>query len=312
MAATPTRISTVVVPAVANFSGGAQYDLAALADVKLELQITDSLNDVWLGAVISRVSSAISDYCNRIFQLQIYQDMFYAKRDPYPWQVPGGVMPLQLRAWPIVAAISPAGIPPPPAPILSAVAGGSLAAATYYARATYLTAAGETAASLESRLIVAANNLLNVAPPPLDQNALAAGWNVYVAAAAFVETKQNATPLLLSATFTEPSAGLISGAAIPNYVTAVENFAPALSPVNNGVTPPGLPPLPQPLAEGVDFLVDARFGQLSRLYPDGYPHAWPPLPIVIQYQAGFATIPFDLQEAVIRMVKARWYMRTVN
>jgi hypothetical protein len=310
VAPTPTVVSTVQVPAIALFGAG-QFDLVSLSDVKLQLQITDTSSDVWLAEIISDVSRAISDFCSRIFQVQYYQDMFYARRDPYPWQVPGGVMPLQLRNWPIVADISPAGIAPPPAPTLSYAPGGALSAATYYVRTSYLTAAGETARSLESRLVVPANNLLQIASPPLDQNGLATGWNTYIAGAtAFAETLQNAAPVGINTAWSLPGTGLITGAAIPPYVTVVENFAPALSPVNNGVTPPGLPPAPQPLAEGVDFLVDAKNGQLTRLFTDGYPRSWPPLPIVVQYNAGFSTIPGDLRRAAIRLVQTHWFARS--
>ncbi len=33
------------------------------------------------------------------------------------------------------------------------------------------------------------------------------------------------------------------------------------------------------------------------------------MPIIVQYQAGYATIPLDVQDAVLLMVKTRWFAR---
>ena len=80
-----------------------------------------------------------------------------------------------------------------PAPVyastpLTATSGGSLAAQTYYVKATYTTASGETVASTEWTLAVAASHLLNVASPP--SAAYATSWNVYVSLASGTETLQ--------------------------------------------------------------------------------------------------------------------------
>lgn len=58
-----------------------------------------------------------------------------------------------------------------------------------------------------------------------------------------------------------------------------------------------------------DFVVDASKGQLVRLSPSVVPTIWASLPTTITYCAGFDPIPVDVQDAVIRLVKARWYAR---
>lgn len=65
------RITTVTAPAVSR-------DLIALADLREQLQIkaTDTAQDVWLQKVITRTSRQTESYCNRIFAVQTYQDLF--------------------------------------------------------------------------------------------------------------------------------------------------------------------------------------------------------------------------------------------
>jgi len=55
-----------------------------------------------------------------------------------------------------------------------------------------------------------------------------------------------------------------------------------------------------------DYLADNTFGQLTRINDDGFPRNWLNAPIVVEYSAGFATIPSDVEDAVIRMVTARY------
>jgi hypothetical protein len=64
------------------------------------------------------------------------------------------------------------------------------------------------------------------------------------------------------------------------------------------------------LVDGTDFRVDYINGRLTRMDASGYPRAWPSYPIAVTYAAGYATIPYDVVDAVIRMVKSRWFMRT--
>jgi hypothetical protein len=105
-------------------------------------------------------------------------------------------------------------ISPPAAPTLSSVAGGALGATTYYVRVAYKSSTGETLASLESSLAVAANNLLQVASPPSVTGAV--GWAVYVSITTSAETEQNVSPIAIGTAWAEPTTGLIAGNALPS------------------------------------------------------------------------------------------------
>lgn len=111
-----------------------------------------------------------------------------------------------------------APITSPAAPTLTSSAGGTLAATTYYVKITYVTAAGETLASGETSLAVAANNVLGVTSPAAQAGAT--GYNVYVSTATGTETKQNSAPIAIGTGWTEPTTGLIAGAALPAASTA--------------------------------------------------------------------------------------------
>lgn len=99
------------------------------------------------------------------------------------------------------------------APTLGSVAGGALGATTYYAKITLVSAAGESTPSPESSLAVLANNLLTVASPAVQTGVT--GYNVYVSTATGTETLQNASPIAIGTAWTEPTSGLVSGAALP-------------------------------------------------------------------------------------------------
>lgn len=99
---------------------------------------------------------------------------------------------------------------------LSQVAGGSITGATNYVKSTWVTSTGETAGSAETSLAVTTGNLLVVAPPTGTPPPNAAGWNVYVSTATGTETKQNATPIAVTASWTQPVTGLITGSAVPS------------------------------------------------------------------------------------------------
>lgn len=60
------------------------------------------------------------------------------------------------------------------------------------------------------------------------------------------------------------------------------------------------------LVENTDYLVDKTMGQLTRIDSNGLPIFWNSLPLVVAYSAGFATIPGDVEDAVIRMVSKRY------
>jgi len=103
----------------------------------------------------------------------------------------------------------------PTAPVLSQSAAGSLSATTYFTETTYLTSDNrETLPSPESSKAVSANNVLGVASPAAQTNAVS--YNVYVATTAGTETKQNASPIALGTAWTEPTSGLIAGTALPS------------------------------------------------------------------------------------------------
>lgn len=63
------------------------------------------------------------------------------------------------------------------------------------------------------------------------------------------------------------------------------------------------------LVDQTDFRIDYAMGQLIRLTSDGHPRSWPVCSIVVVYVGGFATILADVNDAVIRMVKARFSAR---
>jgi hypothetical protein len=304
-----TSITTVIAPLTASpFTKGQPIDLIDLATLKDDLKILDSASDAFLRRGITRASSVAAKYCNRMlpegsFQAQGYQDQIWSHREPYPSRLPAGLAPtLQLGRWPLLGSPSPAGTAPPvAAPSLSKVAGGALAATTYFVRTTYVTAAGETAASLESSLAVPANNLLQVASPPADILNLAIGWNVYVSSTAGTETLQNGTtPIAIGTAWTEPTSSAIIGAALPQAILVIEDAN-----INN------VSNVPAALIEGTDFTADRPFGQLTRLSTSGQPRHWDSRPIVVQYPAGYALANLsDAQEAVVEMVKERWFART--
>lgn len=72
------------------------------------------------------------------------------------------------------------------------------------------------------------------------------------------------------------------------------------------------------LTLGTDFLADMALGQLTRLQtysppPSGvapWPCNWRANPIVVQYQAGYPTIPGDVFAAVVHLVKLEYYSQT--
>lgn len=108
------RITTVLTPATAVAPAG-PYDLIDLATVKDELDIEpdDTAQDARLARAITEQSLVIARYCHRVFAVETVQDLFYPERDAYPYQVPGGVAPLQLARWPLVAVAWVSIVDPP-------------------------------------------------------------------------------------------------------------------------------------------------------------------------------------------------------
>ncbi|MHB8388136.1 MAG: hypothetical protein ACYDDA_10800 [Acidiferrobacteraceae bacterium] len=120
-----------------------------------------------------------------------------------------------------------------PTPVLSAVAGGTLAATTYYAKITYVSATGQSLPSAEASLAVAADNVLSIASPAAITGAT--GWNAYVSTATGTETLQNTSSIAIGTAWQEPTTGLTTtGAGVPTSM--------AITGALTGVTelPPGL------------------------------------------------------------------------
>ena len=90
-------ITEVLTPAASD-------DLVSLADVKGDIGVTGTEDDLYLQRRVTEMSLAAIQYMNRRLQVEKLRDSFWPQRDPYPWQLPGGVMPLQLSRWPLTAA----------------------------------------------------------------------------------------------------------------------------------------------------------------------------------------------------------------
>ena len=132
-------------------------------------------------------------------------------------------------------------LPLPVAPVLSSISGGSIATRQYGVRQTYISPIGESLAGAGASLTVAANYLLEANSPPAENGAVS--YNLYVNVlstnpAKFIAglnsgalngaplngtnkravsppTKQNASPTPIGTNWTEPTSGLIVGAALP-------------------------------------------------------------------------------------------------
>jgi hypothetical protein len=59
------------------------------------------------------------------------------------------------------------------------------------------------------------------------------------------------------------------------------------------------------LTVSTDYLVNSANGQLTRVN-SGLPSRWLELGVTVVYSSGFATVPADLEDAVIRMVTQRY------
>jgi len=88
-------ITTVLAPS-------SSYDLVTLSVVKDELNIKDQNGDDFLMRIISQMSGAISQYCNRVFQDEIVQDLIYFENRAFAWQDMRTAQPVQLSRWPII------------------------------------------------------------------------------------------------------------------------------------------------------------------------------------------------------------------
>lgn len=249
-------ISTVTAAASATAPAGA-YDLTTLANVHDELEIpgTDTSSDSFLSRAITQISAAIANYCNRVFAVEQVQDVAYIDQDPYPWQTPGGVKPLQLSRFPLVNSA------------VVAFTGNTHGTATV------------------DGIPTAAAALLTPGMPVFG-GGLAAGASIGT-----VDPAAGSATLLPSTV--APAAA--SGVSFTTGIQVIQTLA-------NGLT--------QTLNAGADFTVDADLGQLLRLNPfTGVQMTWEPVPTRVNYAAGYATVPPDLEMATLQMVTARFKSR---
>ncbi len=106
---------------------------------------------------------------------------------------------------------------PPAAPTLASTAGGTLAATTYFVKVTYVDGAGgETLVSAESSSAVAASSVLSVTSPAALPNAVS--YRVYASTTTGTETLQ--ATVAIGTNWTEPTSGLVAGAAARTTATA--------------------------------------------------------------------------------------------
>jgi hypothetical protein len=63
------------------------------------------------------------------------------------------------------------------------------------------------------------------------------------------------------------------------------------------------------LTEQTDFLVDPESGQIVRVNADGVRLNWSGALVKVIYDAGFETIPSDIEDFVIRKVSARYFAK---
>lgn len=91
-------ILSVTVPATS-------FDLTTLLDVLADMNLNsvDAPTKTYLRRNITQCSAAAAQYCNRVFLAQTYSESLYPDRDPYPYQIQGGLDVLQLSRWPITS-----------------------------------------------------------------------------------------------------------------------------------------------------------------------------------------------------------------
>ncbi len=107
------QISTVVTPAQ-------NYALTTLDAVNLRLSIPagDTSKATLLTDFINRATQAVVTYCRQPFVVETLQDLIIPERDAYPYQVPGGLQPLQLARWPLQSVTSVTTMPMVNSPIV--------------------------------------------------------------------------------------------------------------------------------------------------------------------------------------------------
>lgn len=188
-------------------------------------------------------------------------------------------------------------IPAPVAPTLSSTSGGSLSAATYYAKVAYTNDSGLLIgfASAEASEAVLANNLLVVDSPAALTGAT--GWIPFVSTATGTETAQVTTPIAIGTNWTQPTSGLVTGAAIPNTLASVaanyssptgKTYFFVTTSLTNIVAYPAtskavVATVPSPTAAGTEFQAAALFYQWLSNNPSA---ATPAAPMAFRFVYG--------------------------
>lgn len=243
-------VTTVVAPA-------SSYDLTTLLTVHDELGLlsTDTSADSFLSRAITQISLAVASYCNRVFPVEGVQDLAYIDQDPYPYQTPGGVRPLQLSRFPLA-----------------------------YSAVVPFT--GNTHGTVTVDGIPTASAALLKPGMPLFGGGLPAG-------AAIATVNATGGSITVSPSTVTPAAA--TGVSFTTGIQVIQTLAA-------GVT--------QTLTYGTDFTADPAVGQLVRLNTfTGVQVAWEALPTQVNYAAGYATVPADLEMATLQMVTARYSSR---
>lgn len=125
----------------------------------------------------------------------------------------------------------------PAAPTVGQQAGGTLGAATYLTMVVYNNSQGGTLPSTATSFAASANNVIVVTSPAASGNATT--YDVYsTTGAAGTETKQTTTPINIGTNWTEPTTGLISGAALPATNTSNSVFIRGSVTTNTFILPP--------------------------------------------------------------------------
>jgi hypothetical protein len=246
-------ITTVLVAATAESPAG-PYDLTDLATVHDELSIptNDTSNDSFLSRAITQASGAIANYCNRVFPVEVVQDQIYIQQDPFPWQVPGGIFPLQLSRWPLELS-------------------------------TPVSFTGNTHGS------ILVDGIASTAGLTVDDIVFASDGSIPAGTTIAQILGPNSINLSAAASSSETGLSMNTGLQVVQLLAVGE---------------------PQTLVYGTDFTIDANRGWLIRLNPwTGVAQKWEAEPVTVQYQAGYAAIPNDLNEAALRMVTARFRAR---
>lgn len=245
-------ITSVLIAASANAPAGA-YDLTDLATVHDELSLPTAAvdNDPFLSRAITQASAVIASYCKRVFAIEALQDLIYIQQDPYPWQTPGGVYPLQLTRWPIIN---------------SAVVGFT---GNTHGNTT-VDGIASTSGITAGALVFAIDGSI----PPGTTVASVAGSSI---------------------TLSESASTSVMGQSLNTGLQVIQTLSTNET---------------QTLVYGTDYTVDPKYGWLIRL--DEFTSnsvKWEAEPVQVQYQAGYAPIPSDLQDACLRLVTARYKAR---